>query len=303
MDKGAVDDIDAYAEEIARPDAIIEKNSGLELRVETDHQLASQLSNLALEDVRLINSISGVTPELRGEGSANQSGKAVLAKQDQGQATTMDLFDNLRLALQLSGEKRLRNLEQFTTEDKAVRILGPQGGAKFVEVQAEAVYGNKADFVIDEQAFRASARQAMFESMMDLLSRLDPKIAINLLDLVVDLSDVPQREELVARIRKLNGQVDPDQELSPEEEQAQQQLAEAEAAKRERVEKAELLLLESKAMKEQAGGQKALMEAILKKLETMERAIGVAGAAAASPALARTADAIAEDAARLVPAS
>lgn len=301
MQKGAVDDIDVYAEEVARPDAIIEVNGDKELRIETDHILASALTNLSMDDVRLINSISGVTPELRGEGGANQSGKAVLAKQDQGQATTMDLFDNLRLALQISGEKRLRNLEQFTTEDTAVRILGPKGGAQFVEVQAESVWGNKADFIVDEQAFRASARQAMFEVMMDLLSRLDPKIAMNLLDLVVDLSDVPQREELVSRIRKINGQQDPEKELSPEEQEAQQQQAQAEAAKAARVAEAEISLLEGRAMKEQAAGQKALMEAILAKLETMEKSIAVAGAAAASPALARTADTIADDAARLVP--
>ena len=300
MDKGAVDNLDAYAEEVARPDAIVEINSGKTLRIETDHQLASQLTNLSLDDVRLINSISGVTPELRGEGNANQSGKAVLAKQEQGQATTMDLFDNLRLALQLSGEKRLRNLEQFTSEDKAVRILGPQGGAQFVEVQAENVWNNKADFVVDEQAFRASARQAMFESMMDLMSRLDPKIAINILDLVVDLSDVPQREELVARIRKINGQADPEKEVSPEEQAAMEEQAAAEDQKRQRLEAAEMALLEGRAMKEQAAGQKAMMEAILKKLETMEKSLNVAGTAAAvGPEIARSADLLGDEAQRL----
>ncbi len=304
MDKGAVDDLDAYAEEVARPDAVVEVNSGKQLKIETDHQLAAQLTNLATEDVRLINSISGVTPELRGEGAASQSGKAVLAKQDQGQATTTDYFDNLRLALQISGEKRLRNLEQFTSEDKAVRVLGPKGGASFVEVSAESVWGNKADFVIDEQAFQASARQAMFETMGEVIGRLaqmSPQVALQLLDLWVEMSDVPQREEFVARIRKINGQVDPEKEVSPEEQADLEDQAKAEAAKRERMESAQLALLEGKAMKEQAGGTKALMEAILKRLEAMEKAVGAAGAAAGNPALAPVADSLIADAERIMP--
>lgn len=303
MEKGAVDDVDAYAEEVARPDAIVEINQGTQLKIETDHQLAAQLTSLSTDDVRLINSISGVTPELRGEGAAGQSGKAVLAKQDQGQATTTDYFDNLRLALQISGEKRLRNLEQFTTEDKAVRVLGPKGGANFVEVKAQDVWGNKADFIIDEQAFQASARQAMFETMGEVIGRLaqmNPQIAMQLLDLWVDMSDVPQREEFVARIRKLNGQIDPDKDISPEEQAAMEERERTEAAKKERMDAAQLSLLEGKAMREQASGQKSLMEAILKKLETMEKALQVAGTAAAAPQLAPVADSVIEDAEKIV---
>ena len=296
MDKGAVDDIDAYAEEVARPDAIVEVVQGKNLKIETDHQLAAQLTNLAMEDVRLINSISGVTPELRGEGGSSQSGKAVLAKQDQGQATTMDMFDNLRLALQISGEKRLRNLEQFTTEDTAVRILGPKGGASFVDVQAENVWGNKADFIIDEQAFRASARQAMFETMMDLLSRLDPKIAVNLLDLVVDLSDVPQRAELVSRIRKINGQNDPDKEVSEEEQAAEQEQAKREADKKERTDAAQIALLEGRAMKEQADAALKQVQATAKRVEALFAAMNTAQTAVLVPGVTPVADAIAKSA-------
>lgn len=296
MDKGAVDDIDAYAEEVARPDAIIEVNAGKSLRVETDHQLAAQLVGLSADDVRLINSISGVTPELRGEGSAQQSGKAVLAKQDQGQATTMDLFDNLRLALQISGEKRLRNLEQFTTEDKAVRLLGPRGGAEFQEVRAQDIVGNRADFIIDEQAFRASARQAMFDAMMDLLSRLPGEVAMNILDLVVDLSDVPQRDELVSRIRKLNGQSDPDKEMTPQEQAAQQQQAQAQAAKRERVEAAELAMLEGRAAKEQSEAALKQVQATAKRIEALLTAMSAAQVAVQVPEVTPVADAIARSA-------
>jgi hypothetical protein len=296
MEKGAVDDIDAYAEEVARPDAIIEVVQGKTLKIETDHQLAGQLTNLAAEDVRLINSISGVTPELRGEGGSSQSGKAVLAKQDQGQATTMDMFDNLRLALQISGEKRLRNLEQFTTDDTAVRILGAKGGASFVDVQAQNVWGNKADFIIDEQAFRASARQAMFEAMMELLSRLDPKIAVNLLDLVVDLSDVPQRDELVSRIRKINGQSDPDKETSEEELAAEQEQAKIAAAKKERMEAAQITLLEGRALKEHADAALRQVQATAKRVEALFAAMNTAQTAVQVPGVTPVADAIARSA-------
>jgi hypothetical protein len=89
---------------------------------------------------------------------------------------------------------------------------------------------SKADYVVDEQDFKASTRQAMFESMMELVGKLDPQVGLALLDMVIDFADVPNKEEIVARIRKINGQADPSRKPTPEEEQAraeQQQKAAA----------------------------------------------------------------------------
>lgn len=56
-----------------------------------------------------------------------------------------------------------------------------------------------------------------------------PETAIQFLDLVVEVGDVPEKEEFLRRIRQINGHTDPDAKLTPEEEQAQQQKQEDQA--------------------------------------------------------------------------
>ena len=102
---------------------------------------------------------------------------------------------------------------------------------------------------------------AMFESLMNLCGQLPPEVSVQLLDMVVELSDVPGKEEMVRRIRKINGQTDPDETDSPEaraqaeaaREQAdlqsravQVQLAEAEAKVRKLLAETQLLLEKAK---------------------------------------------------------
>ena len=52
------------------------------------------------------------------------SGKAILAKQDQGQMVTAEIFDNQLLAHQLEGELVLSMIEQFYTEEKTFSVTG-----------------------------------------------------------------------------------------------------------------------------------------------------------------------------------
>jgi hypothetical protein len=77
------------------------------------------------------------------------------------------------------------------------------------------ITASRADFIVSEQDFHATLRQAMFEEMMDMLGKIAPvmpQAAMNLLDLVVAMSDIPAKDEFVKRIRKINGQRGPEQE-------------------------------------------------------------------------------------------
>jgi hypothetical protein len=72
----------------------------------------------------------------------------------------------------------------------------------------------------------------MFESLLNLCGQLPPEVAFNILDLVIDLSELPGKDEIVRRVRKLNGQIDPTKMDSPEgqEELAAMQQQEQEQA-------------------------------------------------------------------------
>lgn len=229
MEKGAVDDLDDLRAEIARPDAVIEVNGKKELRIDQDKQLAEQHLKLMQFDGQMIRDVGGVTDQNLGNTEGAMSGLAIGKLQDQGTIVTAALFDNLRLAIQLQTEIQLSLIEQFYTAPKVVRIVGENKPIEWLKVnqydEAAGQYINditrsKADFIVGEQDFRASTRQAMFESMMELVGKLPPEVGIKLLDMVIDFADVPNKEEIVARIRKINGQADPSRKPTPEEQQA-----------------------------------------------------------------------------------
>ena len=63
MDEGAVDDLDEFAEEVSRPDAIIVKKQGKELVINAERELAPAHLELMSRSISMIQTLSGVTDE------------------------------------------------------------------------------------------------------------------------------------------------------------------------------------------------------------------------------------------------
>jgi len=236
---GASDDWDETRAEAARPDGVIIRNKGYQLEIKRDSVLAEEHLMLMDKDAKMIQDVGGVSDENMGRETNATSGKAILARQDQGSILTAEIFDNLRFAMQLQGEIQLSLAEQYVSEEKVLRIVGNRGKLEWVKVNQQGENGEilnditarQADFLIGEEDFRQTLRIAMFETMSEMVGKLPPEIAIQMLDMVVDLSDAPNKEEMVSRIRKINGQRDPDAKLTPEEQQAMNDKAIADAEK------------------------------------------------------------------------
>lgn len=299
MDENAVEDIEVLRNEVARPDGIIVKRPNKALDIRTETQLADAHVQLMERDIMHIRNVGGVNSENLGRTTNATSGIAIQARQEQGSVVTTEPFDNLRLAVQLVGEMELSNVEQFYDEPKVVRIIGERGVAKFVELNQAGPDGTvlnsiteqQADFVVSEQDFRSNLRQAMFESMFDLVGRLaqmNPMVALNLLDLVVEMVDVPNRDELVARIRKLSGQRDPEAEPTPEEQAADQAAAEQNAI----TQKIQTETLAAQLRKLQAEGEKLDAATMLQHIDGMLKALEAAQLVSAVPETTPIADEI-----------
>lgn len=305
MDKDAVEDIEELREEIARPDSIIAKKKGSELVIERDVQLAEEHLVLMERDRNFIRNSgqAGVTDQSLGVDKRGLSGKAVEKLQDQGSLGTAELFDNYRLAKQLAGEKRLSLIEQYYTDTKTIRIVGNRGKMEFVPInKVEPVTGRvlnditatKADYVVSEQDYRATIRQSMFDTLVDMVSRMDPAISIKFLDLVFQMNDdLPDREEFVARIRQINGFTPTDAKLSPEEQQAnaerkaemQEQNALAKQLQKSQIEK---LIAEIEKLRADAARLQA--ETVGKGVDAMKAATEAGAIVATAPAVAPVAD-------------
>ena len=281
-DDNATDDWDNLYDEAQRPDGVIRKKSGTEVRLENDFRIGAEHIKLMEQDKQYIESTGGVTDENMGRETNATSGKAILARQEQGHVINQNLFDNLRYAIQLAGEIELSLIEQYYTEPKVIRIVGDRGQLEWMQINAQTEDGlvenditaRQADYLVDTQAYNATLRQQMFETFGELLTKLPPEVAVNLLDLWVDLSDLPGKDEMVKRIRSINGQPDPDEDLDDPEVVARRQAQEeAKAYQAELAQKLQELAIEEKDVENRK--TKAEIKEILAKVDEIVNKIHV----------------------------
>lgn len=71
------------------------------------------------------------------------------------------------------------------------------------------ITASQADFVVDEQDFRGTVRQAMFDSMLEMAAKLPPAVGLKLLAIAFEMSDVPMRGRVRQGARDVTGMADP----------------------------------------------------------------------------------------------
>lgn len=224
--------VEEFSDEVARPDAIIPVKSGRIGSIQFDVDRGMDQAHMAQfsTDVGMIERVGGVNKDNLGQQTNAESGVAVRARQQEGSLATSGPFDNLRLAVQMHGEKKLSLVEQFATEEKIFRITNMRGTPEFITMNdglpENDITRSKADYVVGEAEWRVTMRQAASEQFGQVIQGLPPEVVMPILDLYVETMDIENRDEIVKRIRAINGQKDPDQtEPTPEDQAAEQQKA------------------------------------------------------------------------------
>lgn len=258
IEEGAVDDLDAFEKEKNRADGTIVYKKGHKVELGVDRELAPAHMEIMSRSIQLIQSASGVTDENLGRRTNATSGIAIERRQDQGALATAGIFDNHLYSKKKQGAKVLSLIEQFFTEQKQFRITNTRGTPVYVTVNdglpEHDITATKADYIISDDEWRASVRQAEMEQLVGMLKELAPaapQIVLTVLDLIVEGMDIAARDEIVARIRQMTGQRDPDaEEITPEE---QARMDDEKAAKDRAIRMEEATIAE----KEASAGQKA----------------------------------------------
>lgn len=276
-EKNAVDDKDLAREEADMPDGYIETNAGKSFEIRRDTDAATGQIQMMTLDAQAIQRTAGVNNENLGRQTNAVSGEAIKARQLQGSVSTTEPFDNLRLAVQIQGEKQLCLIEQFYTEEKVIRLTGNRGTLEWLKINEPErqpdgsvryindITAAAADFVVSEQDYAGTLRQVMFDSMTQIASKLPPELALRFLRMAYEYSDMPNKDAIADEIRSITGERDPNKEMTPEEmQQAEQQMAaQAEAmqlqresaalALREQGAKVEKLTAEAEEIRARAG--------------------------------------------------
>lgn len=302
MDRGAVDDISKLEEEMARPDSIIEKARGHDLQIVENLQLAQPHIELANQDSAYIRQISGVTGENMGLPTNATSGVAIQARQEQGSIITTVFFDNDTLSRQLEGEQVLSLCEQFMDEQQVFRISGSTSGKpEFVRINdgtpESDITAQQADFIVNQQDYRVTIRQALADQLIQFSGTLaqqtgNPAIGIAMLEQAIELTDIPERQQIIARIRQITGQPDPnesdEQRQAREQAQAQEQQRQQQMAERKLM--AEITKMEAEAKSMGAKADATAAVALYDKAKTLQEAINAANMVNANPQLTQVAD-------------
>ena len=271
--ENAIDDHDDFIEERDRPDGhmIVKNFDGV--KIIEERALAKEHVMLMEQDAQYIESASGVTDEARGIETNAISGVAMQSREKQAHVNTAELFDNYRYAFQISGEIQLSLIEQFYTDEKTFRLTGDKGQNEFVDVNVPGENGEienditatQSDFVVEADSYHATVRQAMFESLGEMLAKLPPEVSIQILDLWFDLSDLPGKDVMVERIRAINGQSDPDEDPDDPETQQRKATEEEEMQRQQAIEdkllEIEMTLKEAEIGEKEAEAKKDLADA------------------------------------------
>jgi hypothetical protein len=301
--KGTFKDIELARQEAARPDMALEVDHLENVKFEKPTADMAMNFELLSFDREMLRNVGGVTDANLGRDSNAISGKAIGLQQDQGSLTTSELPDNLRLAKQLAGKLRLSHIEQFMTEKQVIRIVGEGQPIEWVTVNDQQEDGttlndianSECDYIIGERDYRETYAQAALEQMMELLGKIAtyaPQVVMNVLDLVIDSAEIKNKDEWVARIRKLNGQRDPTKAPTPEE-TALMQKDNADSARAKEI---QLETLQAGLDKLRGEVSKLDTESMLKRVESMFSALQAAQVVAMNPTVAPIADTIAQGA-------
>lgn len=229
-------------EQIERPDGIIklnperknQKSAADVFRVEQDFQVASQQFMVMQESEKLIQDTMGVYSAFLGQDSNASSGVAISNLVEQGATTLAEINDNYQFACQQVGrlllscllddlKKRCNHAVVINRDDRRRRktvILNAEGEGGELTNDISRLSTHIALAPVQQTpAFRAQLAQRM----SDVIQGLPPQVQAAVLDLWVNLLDVPQKQEFIERIRSALGTPKSPDEMTPEEQQAAQQ--------------------------------------------------------------------------------
>lgn len=270
------------AEELERPDGVVNLNPDRKnkktiaeaLTVQQDFQVAQQQFTVMQESMKLIQDGMGVYSAFLGQDSSASSGIAISNLVEQGATTLAEINDNYQFACQQVGQLLLSYLLEDLSRRRNYKVVinrDDKRRRKEVMLNAEEEQGPMNNDVSRLRAHIALApiqqtpayKSQLAERMSQVITGLPPEVQATVLDMWVELLDVPNKQEFIERIRSALGTPKAPDEMTPEEQQAaqqeqQMQQAKQELAMREIAGKVAKLEAESKRIAAQAERDQAL---------------------------------------------
>ena len=209
-EEGAVDDPDRFMEELAMPDAFLTYRKGFQVQLENDLQLGKQHFEIMQDAANEMQFISGIFPDAFGQPTNARTGVALQTRTMNSQASLADIFSNRLTALKALGEIELGLAKQFYRPEFVAQIVdeNPQNLMADIRTtrtpEGEILLRNDiaaldADIKV-EVSSGASERQVALTQLVEVVKSMPPEAAVLMLDMIVDLSDVKDKDQIKARL-------------------------------------------------------------------------------------------------------
>lgn len=204
------------------------------------------LFQAALNSSEDIKATSGIFDNSLGQQGNESSGRAISARQQQGEIATYNYMDNISKAHRFTGEILIDLVPHIIDTARAIRILGPDGAEKYVKVNTPTqdpqtgeirvendLTRGKYDLTVTTGPSYSTQRQEAAETFTQLVQAFPQMMAVAG-DLVVKNMDIPGSEQLAERLQamlppQIQQQIAKDKPVPPEVQavmnQAQQAMA------------------------------------------------------------------------------
>lgn len=182
-------------------------------RIQSEPPINAMIQAIAQADNNM-KATTGIYDASLGSRSNETSGKAILARQKEGDVSNFHYIDNLSRAIRFLGVQLLDLIPKIYDAPRVVRIIGEDEVAKTVKINqpsgekdasgVDKIYDltvGKYDVVVNVGPSFSTKRQESADAMVEL-TRADPTLMQKAGDLIVKQMDFPMAQELAERLKK-----------------------------------------------------------------------------------------------------
>ena len=169
---------------------------------------AMQEALTASDDMK---AILGIYDASLGARSNETSGRAIMARQREGDVSTFHYIDNLSRAIRYCGRVLIDLIPTVYNAERMIRVLGEDGSPKVVQIAAgqeqmpPGVYDltrGKYDLVVESGPSYTTKREEINVFLTEVL-RANPATAPLLMDVIVRNMDFPESDKIAARFKAM----------------------------------------------------------------------------------------------------
>ncbi|AGG58045.1 portal protein [Vibrio phage douglas 12A4] len=238
-------------EEAEKPDGYIELNPDRRnkksisetLQIQQDFNVASQQFQVMQDAMKQIQDCAGVYNSMLGQDSSATSGVAINSLVEQGATTLAEINDNFHYSRTRVADLLMAFLiEDLANKNNIAITVHKDDAYKKKQVVINAT-GDDGTTTNDVKRWKGHITQAPIQNtpsyraqmamqLTNLVGSLPPEVQVATLDMVIELMDIPNKQEIIDRVRQVANIPKAQEDMTPEELQA----AQAQAQKQQQLE-------------------------------------------------------------------